>query len=720
MTNRITVAENAGFCFGVRRAVDTVESLIAELPGAQIVTLGDLIHNPDVLRDLASRGVETVSPDRVSELCRNRGNRSLVFVIRAHGCSRETEEQLTQAAKDDPGIRVVDCTCPFVKKIHRIAETESEPYREDPDGMVAVIFGDPSHPEVEGIASRFRCAVRIFPDSDAVLAWTASEDGKRWTEKPLIFVSQTTQKLSDCYKTKNILQKLYTKARFFDTICSVTENRQEEAEQIAKASDVMLVVGGKASSNTAKLYDICRQACPRTYWIERAEELSEVSFPPACVAGITAGASTPDSIIQEVGRTMSEMMEENFAQLLDESFKPLNTGDVVKGIVTSISANEIHLDIGQKVTGILAFSDVTDDPTVDVASLFHIGDEVEAMAIRVSDVDGVATLSKKKIDNANNWSDILAAYKEGTLVSGKVIDALEKGVIVSVKGMRIFVPASHSSIPRDGNLGDLVGTVQKIKIIDVNETRRRAVGSIREALRDERRAKAAEFWNNIEVGQEFDGVVKSFESYGAFVDLGGVDGMVHTTELSWKRIRHPSEVVSIGDPIHVFVKALDLEKHRISLGYKTDETNPWKAFLDRYQVGDVATVRVVSMMPFGAFAEILPGVDGLIHISQIADRRINAPAEVLSIGQEVDVKITGIDEERQRISLSIRALSEDAGEGFSEEAEEEEFSEEGSAEEAESEEAPAEEVPAEDVPAEEPAADVPAEEKSAEEAPAEE
>ena len=363
------------------------------------------------------------------------------------------------------------------------------------------------------------------------------------------------------------------------------------------------------------------------------------------------------------------------------------------------------------MTGNLAFSDVTDDPTVDVANLFHVGDEVEAMAIRVSDVDGVATLSKKKIDNANNWSDILAAYKDGTLVSGKVIDALEKGVIVSVKGMRIFVPASHSSIPRDGNLADLVGTVQKIKIIDVNETRRRAVGSIREALRDERRAKAAEFWNNIEVGQEFDGVVKSFESYGAFVDLGGVDGMVHTTELSWKRIRHPSEVVSIGDPIHVFVKALDLEKHRISLGYKTDDTNPWKAFLDRYQVGDVATVRVVSMMPFGAFAEILPGVDGLIHISQIADRRINAPAEVLSIGQEVDVKITGIDEERQRISLSIRALSEDAGELTEEEAESEAAEEEIPAEEA-----PAEEVSAEEIPAEE----APAEEAVAEEAPAQE
>lgn len=356
----------------------------------------------------------------------------------------------------------------------------------------------------------------------------------------------------------------------------------------------------------------------------------------------------------------NEIMEENFAQMLDESFKTLNTGDVVKGVITSISSNEIHVDIGSKVTGILSFNDVTDDPTADIANMFKIGDEIEAIAVRVSDLDGVATLSKKKVDNANNWNEIVAAMASGDILTGKIVDALEKGVIINIKGLRAFIPASHSGLPREADLKELVGTTQRVKIIDINEQRRRAVASIREVLRAERKEKEAEFWASIEVGKEYDGVVKSFMPYGAFVDLGGVDGMVHTSELSWKHIRHPSEVVSIGDTIHVFVLNVDYDNKRISLGYKTEDMNPWKQFTDKYQVGDVAAVKIVSMMPFGAFAEIVPGVDGLIHISQIADKRINNPADVLEKGQVVDAKIVGIDDEHQKVSLSIRALLEDA------------------------------------------------------------
>lgn len=356
----------------------------------------------------------------------------------------------------------------------------------------------------------------------------------------------------------------------------------------------------------------------------------------------------------------NEIMEENFAQMLDESFKTLNTGDVVKGVITSISSNEIHVDIGSKVTGILSFNDVTDDPTADIANMFKVGDEIEAIAVRVSDLDGVATLSKKKVDNANNWNEIVAAMASGDILTGKIVDALEKGVIINIKGLRAFIPASHSGLPREADLKELVGTTQRVKIIDINEQRRRAVASIREVLRAERKEKEAAFWASIEVGKEYDGVVKSFMPYGAFVDLGGVDGMVHTSELSWKHIRHPSEVVSIGDTIHVFVLNVDYDNKRISLGYKTEDMNPWKQFTDKYEVGDVASVKIVSMMPFGAFAEIVPGVDGLIHISQIADKRINNPADVLEKGQVVDAKIVGIDDEHQKVSLSIRALLEDA------------------------------------------------------------
>ena len=356
----------------------------------------------------------------------------------------------------------------------------------------------------------------------------------------------------------------------------------------------------------------------------------------------------------------NEIMEENFAQMLDESFKTLNTGDVVKGVVTSISSNEIHVDIGSKVTGILSFNDVTDDPTADVANMFHIGDEIEAIAVRVSDLDGVATLSKKKVDNANNWNEIVHAYSTGDILTGKIVEALEKGVIINIKGLRAFIPASHTGLPREADLKELVGTTQRVKIIDLNEQRKRAVASIREVLRAERKEKEAAVWASIEVGKEYDGVVKSFMPYGAFVDLGGVDGMVHTSELSWKRVRHPSEVVSIGDTIHVYVIGVDYDNKRISLGYKTEDMNPWKQFTDKYEVGDTASVKIVSMMPFGAFAEIVPGVDGLIHISQIADKRINNPADVLEKGQVVDAKIVGIDNENQKVSLSIRALLEDA------------------------------------------------------------
>ncbi|MBO5648654.1 MAG: bifunctional 4-hydroxy-3-methylbut-2-enyl diphosphate reductase/30S ribosomal protein S1 [Clostridia bacterium] len=659
---RILEAKHSGFCPGVKRAVDTAQRLTNEHPDAVIATLGELIHNPTVIGALAQRGVTAVAEDGIPALLERADGKPCILIIRAHGTTLSMEQTLEALCRSHPNLRVVDCTCPFVKNIHRIAAEESAPYADAPGEALGIIFGDPNHPEVRGINSRFSCETRIFPDSAAVEAWCATEDARKFSQKRVIYVSQTTQKLSECKISQKFIGKLYTNAKIFDTICNVTENRQTETEQIAEQADLMLVIGGKGSSNTQKLYDICRARCELTYFIEGPDDVPRHLFRPHMCAGITAGASTPDSIIQEVKKTMSEIeiMEENFAQMLDESFKTLNTGDVVKGIVTSISANEIHVDIGSKVTGILSFNDVTDDPTADIANMFQVGDEVEAIAVRVSDIDGVATLSKKKVDNANSWNDVVAAYNNCDILTGKIVDCMEKGVIILIKGLRVFIPASHTGLPREADLKELQGTTQNVKIIDINEQRRRAVASIREVLRAERKEKEAAFWAEMEVGKEFDGVVKSFMPYGAFVDLGGVDGMVHTSELAWGRVRHPSEVVSIGDSIHVYVKDFDADAKRISLGYKTDATNPWKIFTDKYQVEDVATVKIVNMLPFGAFAEIIPGVDGLIHISQIANKRINNPAEVLEKGQEVEVKIVGIDDENQKVSLSIRALLSDA------------------------------------------------------------
>ena len=359
---------------------------------------------------------------------------------------------------------------------------------------------------------------------------------------------------------------------------------------------------------------------------------------------------------------MNEQMTENFAELLDASMKTLNTGDVVEGIVTSVSAGEIYLDLGAKTTGVIAYDKATTDPQAKLEDLFHVGDTVKAKVIKVSDIDGFATLDKTRIDSDKNWDKIVAAAESGEILEGKIVEAVKGGVIINLFSVKVFIPASLTGVPKDVDLHTIVGTTQKVKVIEIKADRKKAYASIKAVLREERRAKEEAFWASIEAGQEFDGVVRSLTSYGAFVDLGGVDGMVHNTELSWRRIKSPAEVVSVGETIHVYVKDVDVERKRISLGYKTDAMNPWNIFTDKYAEGDVAEVKIVNLMPFGAFAEIVPGVDGLIHISQIADHKIVKPADELEIGQVVNAKITAIDFEGRKVSLSIRALLEEAAE----------------------------------------------------------
>ena len=392
--------------------------------------------------------------------------------------------------------------------------------------------------------------------------------------------------------------------------------------------------------------------------IESASELTSFLTNTHKKVGIVAGASTPSDIIEEVYKNMSE---ENFAQMLDETFKTLNTGDTVTGIVTKVTDADLQLDLGTKVTGMIKAEQITDDSSVKLTEMFKVGDEVEAFVIRVSDVEGVAELSKKRVDSDKNWVKIVAASENGEILEGKVTEVVKGGVVVIVDSVRVFVPASQTGVPKDGDLSVLVGTNVKLKIIEIKTFGKKAIGSIRVVLREERRALEAAFWAEIEEGKQYTGKVKSMTSYGAFVDLGaGVDGMVHASELSWKHIKSPAEVVSIGEEITVFVKSFDVEKKRISLGYKTEDTNPWVIFRNTYNAGDVVSVKIVNMMPFGAFAEIVDGVDGLIHISQIAQTRIGKPADVLELGQTVDAKIIEIDDENKKVSLSIRALLDEA------------------------------------------------------------
>ena len=657
----ITVAKNAGFCFGVKRAVDTLLGAIeSKREGERIFTLGTLIHNGVFNAELAERGIKITNVDELDALAKSSSESSPVTVfLRAHGVPKETEELLISLAEKHKSFRYVDCTCPFVKKIHNIAKEHSAP------DNVFLLFGKADHPEVVGIMSYFDYEKLTFNSADELSDLAENGYFDRLGEKITpILASQTTQNLKEWKKCEKIFKKHCTNPLIFDTICSVTEERQKDAERLSKECDAMIVIGGKESSNTAKLYAVCKRNCPNTVWIERANELSDDKILQAHThLGIAAGASTPLGIIQEVRNIMSENL--NFEAMLDESLKTtktLNKGDIVTGIVTYVSDAEIQLDLGAQVTGIITPENISDDPSIKLTQLYKKGDTIEARIWRLSDVDGIAELSKKTLDHAKEWQSIVDASESGEVLNGKVIEVVNGGVNVLVGATKIFVPAYHTGVPKDGDLNSIKGAEVSLRIIEIRGNR--AKGSIRvvssEKAKEARKAAQEAFWSSIEEGKVYTGKVKNMTAYGAFIDLGGVDGMVHKSELSWKPIASPASVLSIGQEITVFIKEFDAEKKRISLGYKTEDTNPWNVFNAKYAIGDVASVKVVSLMPFGAFAEIVDGVDGLIHISQIAQQKIGKPADVLSIGQVVDAKIVAIDEEKQNVSLSIRALLDEA------------------------------------------------------------
>ena len=653
MQNNITVATHAGFCFGVKRATDAVEQKLKEKQdGERIYTLGHLIHNEGYINWLAQRGALSIEIEDIERVCESASESSPVTVyIRAHGIPVEVENLLIDCKAKNQFFNYIDLTCPYVKKIHKIAKDNSG------EENVFALLGSRVHPEVVGIMSYAEGEKYVFESADEFEEFLKNGSLSKLHKKTLNLAAQTTQNLSEWEKSIKIAKKHCTNSIFFDTICKVTEIRQNEAKKLANECDFIVVVGGRESSNTAKLYKICKEACEHTVWVENASELDR-KFPTNKKIGIVAGASTPKRDIEEVLFIMSEMME-NFAELLEQSLKTLNTGDTVTGYVTHVTDAELQLDLGAKVTGIIKAEQITDDASVRLTQMFNIGDEVEAFVIRVSDIEGVAELSKKRTDSDRHWKNIVALKESGEVVSGKVLKAIGGGLTVQVGATNVFVPASHSGLAKDADLSTLVGQTVDLKIIEIKEQGKKAIGSIRVVLNAQRRAQVEEFWANIEEGKQYTGVVRSLTSYGAFIDLGGVDGMVHVSELSWKPVKHPSAVVAVGDVVTVFVKSFDKETKRISLGYKTDDTNPWLLFTNRYNVDDVVSVKIVNMMPFGAFAEIMDGVDGLIHISKIANKRIGKPADVLEIGQVVDAKIIEIDNEKQKISLSIRALLEE-------------------------------------------------------------
>jgi len=660
---RVILAKTAGFCFGVDRAVNMAYELANS--GARAATLGQLIHNSLVTDDLAAKGVRIISSPAEAQ-------RGETVIIRAHGVAAEVYEELKGT-----GAEICDATCPFVKKIHRIVAENSG---EDTEVFIA---GDPNHPEVIGIKGHCKGEVNIF-NSEAELDEIIKNDGKNY-DKRIIAVSQTTfsQKVWKICKEK--IKKYYTNAKIFDTICFATRERQDEAALISKQSDMMIIIGDRHSSNTAKLKAVCSEKC-YTYLVERAAELNTINFSHCATVGVTAGASTPSAIIKEVLFAMSEIVNEttniqveevpsevaaaedmDFSAALEESLNNMSTDQRVKGVVMGITPTEIQVDIGRKHAGFVPMDEYSADPNADAAKELKVGDTLDLIIMKTNDAEGTVMLSKRRFDAQKAWTDIIAAEEDGRVLEGTVAEVIKGGILVVSGGVRIFIPASLATERKDEPLEDLLKKTVKFRIIEVNKQRRRAVGSIRAVLKDMRKEAAEAFWAQAEVGQKYHGVVKSMTNYGAFVDIGGVDGMVHISEMSWKRIKNPAEVFSIGQEVDVYIKALDAENKKISLGYRRDEDNPWEILRKNYPVGSVIEAEIVGLTTFGAFARIIPGIDGLIHISQIADRHISKPQDVLTVGDKVTCKITAIDFDKKRVSLSIRALIEPAAEEAAEE-----------------------------------------------------
>lgn len=628
----------------MNRAVTIVNDLLDE--GKKVTTLGPIIHNPHMVAELAERGVEIAdTPSDLSSMDRT-------LVIRSHGVSQSVIDEIEQL-----GISYENATCPFVSKIHKIVRDNSR------DGKVVLIAGDKNHPEVQGIVGHCEGEHYIFKNCEELEELLKKLQNVE--NISICVVAQTTYDVKEWKNCLKLLKKVYTNAKIFDTICSATSIRQSEAENLASISDIMVVIGGRQSSNTAKLFSVCKSKCERTYLIESAAELNGIALIDADIIGITAGASTPARIIKEVFNTMTENIEKtentaepNFAELLEESLKNFNTDEKVHGVVVGIAPNEVYVDVGRKQAGFIPLAELSNDPNAKAEDLVKIGDELDLLIMRTNDQEGTIMLSKKRLDAIKGWDEIIKANEEDTPVTGFVTDVVKGGVIAVANGVRVFIPASQATATRGEPLENLLKKEVSFKIIEVNRGRRRAVGSIRAILKEERQKLAEKFWETAEIGKKYTGTVKSLTSYGAFVDIGGIDGMIHISELSWGRIKHPSEVVKVGDTVEVYIKDLDAEKGKISLGYKKTEDNPWEILKRDYPEGTVTEATIVGMTDFGAFANILPGIDGLIHISQISTERIEKPQDVLNIGDKVTVKITKIDFEKKRISLSIRELLE--------------------------------------------------------------
>lgn len=650
--SNIRVAESAGFCFGVKRAIEMAYEAIGVEP--KLYSYGQLIHNKTVTDDLASKGLEIVeSLDGLTEG---------TLLIRSHGVGKALYDEA-----EAKGLKILDGTCPFVKKIHNIVHDKLA------EVLGIIIVGDGTHPEVIGINGWCENAAVILEDEEAAKTKEIPEKEK------YAVVVQTTFRQAKLDKILEILQDRGVNMEVHNTICSATEKRQTEAEELSKTVDKMIVIGGKNSSNTQKLVEICAKNCGNTVHIETICDLVLNNFGKDDKIGITAGASTPPAIIKEVVVTMSEALENavqnlggseeaTFEQMLEESLVTLHTGDVVKGTVIQVVNEEVSVNLGFKSDGIIARGEFSSDPTVIPSKTVQPGDEIEVFVVRVNDGDGNVMLSRKRIEAQKGIEEIEAAYNDKAVVTGTVTNVVKGGLIAVVNGVNVFIPSSQVSNRFIEDLSVFNGQELEFNIIEVDRVKRRFIGGRKALVEQEIAAKRAALFETIQAGSRVNGTVSRLTDFGAFVDLGGVDGLIHISEMSWGRISNPKEVLKEGQEVEVFVLDVDKEKGKISLSLKDADKNPWKLAAEKYAVGSIVEGKVVRMVPFGAFVELEPGVDGLVHISQIANKHVVKPEDELKVGEIINVKVLEVNPEQKKISLSKRQADAPVEEAPAEEA----------------------------------------------------
>ena len=647
----VTVARTAGFCFGVKRAVEKVNEFADS--GKQVYTLGPIIHNEKVVAGLALKGVkiledvkaaeDTVLADCLKEKDSETDseNRKSVIVIRSHGVDRKTDERLRAVSEASKGkVEIFDATCPFVKKIHRTVAKASE------EGKIVIVCGDPDHPEVKGITGWVSGQYFVVSSAKEI------EDMVFSPENEYCLVAQTTFNIEKFTEILAIIEKIGYNSRtsVVNTICNATEERQTEARRLATESDAMIVVGGKHSSNTRKLYEISKEICPNTFFVEDASEIGKASFSEYGHIGITAGASTPHNIIEEVQNIM-----ENFEQLLNENFKSIHNGEVVEGTVLDVKEDELVVNIGYKADGIVPRSEYSRDQSLDLTTVVKPGDTIKVKVLKVNDGDGQVALSYRKAQSAITESKLLEeAFNNKTTVTGKVSEVVKGGLSVLADGVRVFIPASLVSDLFEKDLSTYKNQDIEFYVSEYSPKERKVIGNRKQFIAEQKAAKLEAALSKLNEGDIFEGIVKNVTDFGAFVDIGDIDGLLHVSEMSWGRTISPKKQFKVGDKVKVFVK--EIKGAKVALSKKFDEDNPWVQAEEKYAVGDIVTGKVARMAPFGAFVEIAPGIDALLHVSQISNERVEKPEDVLKVGQEIEAKIVEFKPENKKISISIRAL----------------------------------------------------------------